>query len=125
MSEIYLNTLSNNHAKWLSVRQALIAGNIANANVPGFKAQDVRPASDTNQLFSNLVQTDELHLASRLGNVDGIGTTSGSSWETFHSGGNVSISQEMMKSSEVATGFQMNTSVMRSFHSMVLTVFGN
>ena len=125
MSELYLNALGNTHAKWLSVRQALIASNVANANVPGFRAQDVRPMSDTQQMFSNLVRTDERHLVSRLGNVEGVGTTAENTWETYHSGGNVSVSQEMMKASEVASAYQLNTSVMRSFHTMVIATFGS
>ena len=124
MSEILLNSLGETQAKWLSVRQALIATNVANANVPGFKAQDVRPMDDSQAMFSNLLQTDDRHVASRLGNVNGIGTSTSSTWETFHSGGNVSVSQEMMKASEVASAYQMNTSVMRAFHSMVIAAFG-
>lgn len=125
MSEIYLHSLGATQANWLSVRQTLIASNVANANVPGFKAQDVRPMEDSRQMFSNLLRTDEKHLASGVGNVEGVATKAGESWETFHSGGNVSVAQEMMKASEVASAYQLNTSVMRSFHSMVITVFGS
>ena len=74
MSEILLNSLGETQAKWLSVRQALIATNVANANVPGFKAQDVRPMDDSQAMFSNLLQTDDRHVESRLGNVNGMGT---------------------------------------------------
>src|SRR4029078_11248580 len=31
------------HNNWLAVRQTAVAGNIANANTPGFRAQDVQP----------------------------------------------------------------------------------
>ncbi|MEM9277735.1 MAG: flagellar basal body protein [Pseudomonadota bacterium] len=125
MSEIYLQQLGGNHAKWLAVRQSLIASNIANANVPGFEAKDVRPLEESQTKFSSMVQTHENHVVARLGNVEGVGITEDATWETYYSGGNVSLPQEMMKSAEVASAFRLNTSVMRSFHGMVLTVFGN
>ena len=37
------STLSRAHNSWLAVRQTAVAGNIANANTPGFRAQDVQP----------------------------------------------------------------------------------
>jgi len=125
MSEIYLHQLGSTHAKWLSVRQSVIASNIANANVAGYGAKDVRPMESSQQLFSTMVKTNENHVSARLGNVEGVGISADKTWETYHSGGNVSLPQEMMKSGEVAASYQLNTSVMKSFHTMVLTVFGS
>ena len=125
MSELYLNQIGATHAKWLSVRQSVIASNVANANVPGYTAQDVSPMEDSGKLFSTILKTDESHLTARLGNVAGVGVDDNSGWETLHSGTSVSLPQEMMKAGEVATAYQLNTSVMRSFHSMVITTFGS
>jgi flagellar basal-body rod protein FlgB len=125
MSEIYLSTLAKDNSNWLSVRQSLIAGNVANANTPGFRSQDVKPMNESGNLFSNLARTNDGHLYSGIGNVSGVGTTSDDTWEVFHSGGNVSLPQEMMKAGEVAGAFQLNTAVMKSFHRMVVSVFGN
>jgi len=125
MSEIHLVNLAKNHSSWLGVRQSLIAGNVANANTPGFKAQDVKAMSDTAPLFSNLAQTHSKHLTSGIGNVAGIGTGADDTWEIYHSGGNVSLPQEMMKAGEVSSAYDLNTSVMKTFHRMVVGVFGN
>lgn len=125
MSEIYLSKIAADQSKWLSVRQSLVASNVANANTPGFKAQDVRPMDEGEVLFSNLVRTHESHLASGIGNVEGVGVERDSTWEVYHSGGNVSLPQEMMKADEVAGAFQLNTTVMKSFHRMVISVFGS
>ncbi len=38
-----LFNIVSRHNQWLAVRQNAIAGNIANANTPGFRAQDVQP----------------------------------------------------------------------------------
>ncbi|MBO6814736.1 MAG: flagellar basal body rod protein FlgB [Rhizobiaceae bacterium] len=125
MSEIYLGKLAGNHAEWLGVRQSLIASNVANANTPGFRAQDVKEMDESAAIFSNLTQTDSKHIASGIGNVSGIGTGEDDSWEIYHSGGNVSLPQEMMKASEVAGAYELNTTVMKTFHRMVVAVFGN
>ncbi len=124
MSDIFINQLSSSHANWLSVRQSLIAGNIANANTPGFKAQDVKALDLVTNQFSNLIQTNERHMSRSSNNAAGITVQNSKSVEIFHSGGNVSLPMEMMKASEVATSFQLNTSVMKSFHRMVIAAFG-
>ena len=124
MSEIYLHNLGTNHASWLSARQSLIAGNVANANTPGFKAQDVKAFDDNAADFSILARTNAAHMTSGLGNVAGQSSHNQTAWETYHSGGNVSVPQEMMKAGEVSTAYELNTSVMKSFHRMVITVFG-
>ena len=125
VSEIYLSKLAGDQSKWLSVRQSLIASNVANANTPGFNTVDVKPMDESALSFTNLVRTNDRHLASGIGNVSGVGTERDSTWEIFHSGGNVSLPQEMMKADEVAGAYQMNTTVMKSFHRMVVSVFGN
>ena len=69
MSEIYLSKIAGDQAQWLSVRQSLIAGNVANANTPGYKSQDVKPMDENENSFLNLVQTNGKHLAAGIGNV--------------------------------------------------------
>ena len=125
MSEIYLSSLGESHSKWLSVRQSVIASNVANANTPGFKAKDVKPMGEDSTLFSNLATTDTRHITSGIGNIDGVATGRDESWEVYHSGGNVSLPQEMVKASEVAGAYGLNTSVMKSFHRMVISIYGN
>ncbi len=46
MSSIHLFDLAARQAQWLSVRQATVAGNVANANTPDFRARDVQPFAD-------------------------------------------------------------------------------
>jgi|SRR5271165_3737802 len=41
LSSIYLFEVA--WAQWLSVRQTAIAGNVANANTPGYRAVDIQP----------------------------------------------------------------------------------
>ncbi len=124
MSEIYLNKLSSDNANWLSVRQALISGNIANANTPGFKAMDVKPMDENGVSFTIMMRTHENHLVSSSSDSNGIGIKQDDVWGVNHSGGSVSLPKEMIKAGEVAGAYQLNTSVIKSFHRMVISVFG-
>lgn len=124
MSEIFLSSLAKTNANWLSVRQSLIAGNVANANTPGFAAKDVKPLEHSGTSFASLVRTHGKHQTASLDNVAGVGTTKAEGWEVFHSGNNVSLPNEMLKSAEVRSAYELNVSVMRSFHRMVNSVFG-
>lgn len=124
MAEVYLSALSKSHADWLSVRQTLISSNIANANTPGFKAQDVKAFDQKNTKFTDLLVTNANHLQGGVGGVDGVASGPDGAWETVHSGGNVNLAREAIKSGDVATAFELNTSVVRSFHRMVSSVYG-
>ena len=42
---IYVFDLAAQHARWATVRQAVVTGNIANANTAGYTARDVEPFS--------------------------------------------------------------------------------
>ena len=72
-------------------RQKLIAGNVSNANTPGFKAQDLKPFSEV------------------LASLDGSGTDHFSAERIHRPGGadpngnTVSIENEMLASAEAAS----------------------
>jgi flagellar basal-body rod protein FlgB len=38
VSQVYLLELASQRSQWLSTRQSLIAGNVANANTPQYRA---------------------------------------------------------------------------------------
>ena len=115
MSEIYLGNLSLFHADWASQRQAVVAGNIANANTVGYKAADV--------------VSFEKALA-RATELNGDGTTKlqvrqDQPWDILHSGTAVNLANEMIKAGQTSGAMDMNTSVMKSFHRMMLSAFGS
>lgn len=125
MSDIHLHALALRNAEWLSARQALVAGNVANVNTPGFKTRDLKPFNELADPSSVEIRTTKaLHLSSA--ETSGLNSSgqSGKHWETNHSGGNVSLPKEMIKASEIATQYQLNTNLMRSFHRMVVAAFG-
>ncbi|MCB1422398.1 MAG: flagellar basal body rod protein FlgB [Nitratireductor sp.] len=115
MSEIYLGKLADVHAQWSSVRQSVIAGNIANANTVGFKASDV---TSFEEVLSNVS-------FGKPGEGADISIHPDKPWDVMHSGTAVSLANEMIKAGDTASAFELNTSVMRSFHRMVISAFGN
>jgi len=125
MSELSLNMLAASNAKFLAVRQSLVARNIANANSPGYQALDVKPLSEQSVDFSSLVRTHELHFANSSNEAGGLEVVKDDTYEFFQSGGNVSLPKEMIKAGEIASAYKLNTSVMKSFHRMVISVFGS
>ena len=110
------------HNQWLAVRQNAISGNIANANTPGFRAQDVQPfemALEQAQLA--MAATQPGHLDSGPPGAPATELRRGEPWEVSHSGNNISLEQELLKAGEVNRSYRLNTSVAKVFHRMILT----
>jgi flagellar basal-body rod protein FlgB len=109
------------HNRWLTVRQATIAGNIANANTPGFKAQDVAPfeAALANAGLA-MTTTGSGHIQGQDAAGSAATVASENPWEVALSGNNVSLEQELIKASDVSRSFKLNASVVKTFHRMLL-----
>lgn len=121
MDPIYLFSVISQNNRWLSVRQATIAGNIANANTPGFKTQDVVPFETAmEQAKLSMTTSNPAHMTPPGDPAAAIGTQRADPWETLHSGNDVSLEQELIKSGEVARQHRLNTSVAKTFHRMLL-----
>jgi len=118
---VYLFDLASRQAQWLAVRQATVAGNISNANTPGFKALDVEPFTsvlDKTQLA--MAATSSGHIATDGSHIRSTKVKATDSWDTMHSGNSVSIEQEMVKAGTINREHELNTSIVRVFHRMVL-----
>jgi flagellar basal-body rod protein FlgB len=121
MTPVHLFNVVSQHNRWLSVRQSTIAGNIANANTPGFKALDVAP-------FDAALESARLAMtATTPGHMTAADTTTPATdvrkeepWDITHSGNSVSLEQELIKSNEVNRAYRLNTSVVKAFHRMLL-----
>jgi flagellar basal-body rod protein FlgB len=117
---VYLFDIASSHERWLSLRQASISANVANANTPGFKAQDIEP-------FSKLIDaqaipvatTSPMHLTGGT-SLRPQGMRKEDSWEVVHSGNSVSLEQEMLKAGDINRDYSLNTAIVKSFHRMFL-----
>ncbi|MGE3066419.1 MAG: flagellar basal body rod protein FlgB [Hyphomicrobiaceae bacterium] len=122
MTPIHLFSLASQYNKWLTVRQSAVASNIANANTPGFKAQDVQPfESVLDQANLAMASTQPGHVSYAPASVPTTEVRADDAWEVSHSGNTVSLEKEMLKAGEVNRAFSLNTSVLKAFHRMLLT----
>ncbi len=122
MGPIHLFEVTSRVNRWLTVRQAAVAQNVANVNTPGFKAQDVKP-------FESTLQSMSLALAStRSGHMNYTPAADArtelnpdENGEVLHSGNDVNLETEMGKAGEVSRSYALNTSVLKAFHRMLMT----
>lgn len=120
MQPVSLFDLASQQARWLSVRQSAVAGNVANINTPGYRAVDVQP-------FKDLVADRSLTVASTQPGHISFGAAGGdfglhedASPVVSTSGNSVSVEEELVKAGEVRRGIELNTAVVKAFHRMVM-----
>lgn len=120
MQPVYLHGLASSQAEWLTIRQATIAGNVANADSPGYKARDVTPFSDyMNRTRLEMAATATGHFsegepAARAGARD-----TDESWAVTPSGNSVSLEEELIRAGTVMREYRLNRSVSGAFYRMM------
>ncbi|GAC1041625.1 flagellar basal body rod protein FlgB [Rhizobium sp. No.120] len=125
MQPIQLFDLASRQAEWLQVRQQVVAGNIANANTPKFRAKDVTPfqAVLDNQNV-NMVRTNPAHLSgnefSTSGNVNVEEASLNQEIGVQESGNTVGLEDELAKAGDIKRQYSLNTALVGSFHRMML-----
>ena len=122
MQGIHLFDLASRQAEWLSVRQSAVAGNVANANTPAFKARDVEPFRDVlEQAQLTMAATNPKHLEVNASGIAATELRKDAVTEQNHSKNTVSLEAEMVKSGEINRQFALNTSIVKAFHRMMLS----
>lgn len=121
MEPVHLFDLVSRHNKWLSVRQTAVAGNIANANTPGFKAVDTEPFEKVlSRMPLELAVTQPGHMRAPETGIPVADIRDEEAWDIVHSGNTVVLEQELMKAGEVNRSFALNAGITRAFHRMLL-----
>jgi flagellar basal-body rod protein FlgB len=121
MQPVNLFDLASQQARWLAVRQSAIAGNVANANTPGYTAVDVEPFEKVlknTAVRMSATQTGHI-LASTSPARQSVNTTQ-DGVAILPSGNTVTLEDQMIKAGEVGRAFELNTSIVKSFHRMYL-----
>ncbi len=122
MQGIHLFDLASRQAEWLSVRQAAVSGNVANANTPGFKARDVEPFRDVLvQSQLTMAATNPKHLEIDASGIAATALRKDAVTEQNHSKNTVNLEMEMVKSGEINREFALNTSIVKAFHRMMMS----
>ncbi|MER9329600.1 flagellar basal body rod protein FlgB [Mesorhizobium sp. M0488] len=121
MEPVSLFDLAAKQAQWLAVRQSAVAGNIANANTPGYTANDVEPFEKVLDRAAVSLQTTQ---AGHLGNA---ATNAGFAIKPQEDDGGVMPSKnsvvledQLLKAGEVRRSFELNTAIVKAFHSMMM-----
>lgn len=121
MDPVNFFSLASQQNRWLAVRQSVVAQNVANVNTPGYKALDVEPFEAVlNSTGIEMRKTQATHLSPTSGAGSDAQTEESAKWQVVHSGNSVSLEEQMLKSGEVAGAYARNTSVMKTFHRMLL-----
>jgi flagellar basal-body rod protein FlgB len=121
-SPVYLFDLTSRQAQWLAARQTTISGNVANANTPGYRARDVEPFADVlDKTKLSMAATNGGHIGFEPSQADSAKVKKSESWDTVYSKNSVSLEQELIKAGEVNRQHSLNTSIVKSFHRMLLS----
>jgi flagellar basal-body rod protein FlgB len=120
MEPVSLFDLATRQSQWLAVRQSAVAGNIANANTPGYTAKDVEP-------FEKVLDRAAVSLrATQAGHLGGAGDAAFKikseefTGSIMPSKNTVVLEDQLMKAGEVRRSFELNTAIVKAFHSMMM-----
>lgn len=121
MGPVYLFDLISQHNRWLSVRQTAVAGNIANANTPGYKAVDTEPFEAVlSRVPLEMAVTQTGHMTPGQPGAPVAEVRDEESWDVLHSGNSVVLEQQLLKAGEVRRLFSLNAGITKAFHRMLL-----
>lgn len=115
-------SMAQNLAAHSGARMAVIAKNVANADTPGFKAQDIAG-------FAEIYGAGEEMRATRAGHIGQVSTASEVDPFTLHdsespNGNSVSLEMEMVKSAETKQAHEMALAVYRATSGIMRTSLG-
>lgn len=125
MQPIQLFDLASRQAEWLSVRQEVVATNIANANTPKFHAKDVSPFESVMEATGQNVGMAKTHAAhfgasNMSDNIELLEPDVNNEIGMQESGNTVALASEMSKTGEIKRQYELNTNLVKSFHRMML-----
>ncbi|MDB5526127.1 MAG: flagella basal body rod family protein [Rhizobium sp.] len=121
MQPIQLFELASRQAEWLQVRQSVVSGNIANANTPAFKAQDVAPFQDVlDNTRMPMSVTSPMHFADRDSDTYMVQSGVDKGAASQLSGNSVDLSSEIMKEGMVKRDYDLNAGIVKAFNKMML-----
>jgi flagellar basal-body rod protein FlgB len=124
MTDLPLFTALHRRGEWLTERQAVVARNIANADTPSFRPQDLKP-----QQFHDLIDrpakvvmatTEPGHLApAATSDADADSEQSRQVYETAPDGNAVVLEEQLAKMDQTAIDHRLVTQLYRKFLNML------
>jgi flagellar basal-body rod protein FlgB len=118
---VNLFALASKQAEWLSVRQAAVAGNVANANTPGYKAVDAEPFAKVLERQGGVVRATHVnHIVSGAAGGQVKLDENDPGPVLLPSGNTVKLEDELIKAGEVRRSMELNTAIVKAFHRMIM-----
>lgn len=119
-------SVASKQATWLTARQNAVSLNVANANTPNYKAIDVRPFTELLNGGPNIsglamAVTNKRHM-SLGGAIQSVGLDYQKNDEITASGNNVNLEQEVNRGAEIVQQMQFNSSIVKAFNNMYMSV---
>jgi len=114
---------------WLAQRQRVLAQNVANANTPDYKAQDVRALDFRQSLRSTqrnvgLNQTNPMHVNASVVKNEYQVQRNRSPYEISADGNRVVLEEQMFKLNETQNDYQLATRLFRKYSQMYKIALG-
>ncbi|NKB54130.1 MAG: flagellar basal body rod protein FlgB [Rhizobiaceae bacterium] len=120
MDSVNLFELASQQAKWATVRQRVVANNIANANTNGFIPSDVAPFKEVlSQKAAGLAVTNSSHISGSA-EKGAYNVAEREVDASSKSDQRVSVEDELISAGEVRRAYELNTAIIKSFHRMIL-----
>ena len=113
--------LAERKLDWIDARTRVLAGNVANADTPGFHPRDLEPFSRSLSPFQlSLAQTDPADIA-----ADSVGqATEDTTGEQSPDGNGVSIEHQMKLVADTNAQQQLATTLYRKYVGLTMTALG-
>ena len=126
MTEPLLIQKLNANLVYLSERQKVLAGNIANIDTPAYQAKDVKKPD-----FDSMVQDQSphlemttssgKHLSGTLNDNSRFGTQKDHGFTVSSTGNDVVLEDQMGKISDIGAQHQLTTTLLHKYHQLYLT----
>ena len=106
---------------YTTVRHSLIAQNVAHADTPNYRPQDLKSfsAALNSPAAPKLAATHSGHIAAAPASAEFAENRSYEGWEVEPSGNGVLLEQEIMKAADVSRDYQLAVTLMRKHMSML------
>jgi flagellar basal-body rod protein FlgB len=128
--DIPLLTALADKMRWHQARQKLLAENVANAETPGFRGQDLSPFSFEGYMRNQTVAKIETattrpgHIGVTGTGADGFGPRATGGFEITPEGNSVTLEDEMMKVASNQMDYQAITSLYTRSLRLIRTALG-
>lgn len=121
LGELSFFDVASKRMDYLGTRQQVVSANIANADTPGFKAQETAAFGTMldGARRGGIETTNPRHIAGSAGTNGVRVSDDDSAWETSMDGNTVVLEQQSIKSNEITENYRLATQLYRKGHDLL------